>query len=109
MNILITSAGTRGYLIRYFKKALKEKGKIFAADCSKYSPALYNTDNYFIVPTVADENYISELYKICLKNDVKGFVSLNDVELPVLAQHKSKFINKGIQLIVSDKRVVDIC
>jgi len=109
MNILITSAGTRGYLIRYFKKALKEKGKIFAADCSKYSPALYNADNYFIVPTVADENYISELYKICLKNDVKGFVSLNDVELPVLAQHKSKFINKGIQLIVSDKRVVDIC
>jgi len=35
MNILITSAGTRGYLIKYFKKALKEKGKIFAADCSK--------------------------------------------------------------------------
>jgi len=30
MNILITSAGTRGYLIKYFKKALKEKGKIFA-------------------------------------------------------------------------------
>ena len=61
MNILITSAGTRGYLIRYFKEALKEKGKIFAADCSKYAPALYNADNYFIVPTVSDKNYIDEL------------------------------------------------
>ena len=109
MNILITSAGTRGYLIKYFKKALKEKGKIFAADCSKYAPALYNADNYFIVPAVADENYISELYKICLKNDVKGVVSLNDVELPLLAQYKSRFMEKGIKLIVSDPETIDVC
>jgi carbamoyl-phosphate synthase large subunit len=109
MNILITSAGTRGYLIKYFKKALKEKGKIFAADCSKYSPALYNADNYFIVPPASDKNYIDKLLNICLKNDIKGVVSLNDIELHVLAQHKNKFIEKGIQLIVSDRKVVDLC
>jgi len=109
MNILITSAGTRGYLIKYFKKALKEKGKIFAADGSKYAPALYNADNYFIVPAVSDKNYISELYKICLKNDVKGIISLNDVELPLLAQHKNKFMEKGIKLVVSDPETIDVC
>ena len=32
MNILITSAGIRGYLVRYFKESIKGKGKIFAAD-----------------------------------------------------------------------------
>ena len=109
MNILITSAGTRGYLIRYFKKALKEKGKIFAADCSKYAPALYNADNYFIVPPVADKNYINELFKICLKNNVKGVISLSDIELPVFAQYKSKFLEKGIKLVVSDPETVDVC
>jgi len=109
MNILITSAGTRGYLIRYFKKSLKESGKIFAADCSKYAPALYDADNYFIIPAVSNENYIKELYKICLKNDVKGLISLNDVELPVLAQHKSKFMEKGIKLVVSDPETIDVC
>ena len=109
MNILITSAGTRGYLIKYFKKALKGKGKIFAADCSKYAPALYNADNYFIVPAVSNKNYISELYKICLKNGVKGVISLNDVELPLLAQYKSKFMEKGVKLIVSDPETIDIC
>jgi len=97
MNILITSAGTRGYLIRYFKKILRENGKIFAADCSKYAPALYEADNYFIIPAISNENYIKVLYKICLKNDVKGVISLNDVELPVLAQHKSKFMEKDIK------------
>ena len=109
MNILITSAGTRGYLIKYFKKALKGKGKIFAADCSKYAPALYNADNYFIVPAVSNKNYISELYKICLKNGVKGVISLNDVEIPLLAQYKSKFREKGVKLIVSDPETIDIC
>jgi len=109
MNILITSAGTRGYLIRYFKKELKEKGKIFAADCSKYAPALYDADNYFIIPAVSNENYINELYKICLKNDVKGVISLNDIELPVLAQYKSKFMEKGIKLIVSDPETIEAC
>jgi len=109
MNILITSAGTRGYLIRYFKKSLKENGKIFAADCSKYAPALYDADNYFIIPAVSNENYIKELYKICLKNDVKGVISLNDVELTVLAQHKSKFMEKGIKLVVSDPKTIDVC
>jgi len=37
MNILFTSAGTRGYLVRYFKMAIKNKGKILAAECSKYA------------------------------------------------------------------------
>ena len=109
MNILITSAGTRGYLIKYFKKALKEKGKIFAADCSKYAPALYDADNYFIVPPASDKNYIDKLFNICLNNGIKGVISLNDIELPVLAQYKNKFIEKGIQLIVSDKNVADLC
>ena len=109
MNILITSAGTRGYLIRYFKKILREKGKIFAADCSKYSPALYNADNYFIVPPASDKNYIDELFNICQKNDVKGVISLNDVELPLLAQYKSKFMEKGIKLVVSDLETIDVC
>jgi carbamoyl-phosphate synthase large subunit len=109
MNILITSAGTRGYLIRYFKEALKEKGKIFAADCSKYAPALYNADNYFIVSPASDKNYIDELFNICLENDGKGVISLNDIELPVLAHYKSKFMEKGIQLVVSDPETVDVC
>jgi len=109
MNILITSAGTRGYLIKYFKNILRGKGAIFAADCSKYAPALYNADNYFIIPAVSNENYISELFKICIKNNVKGVFSLNDIELSILAQYKSKFGEKCIKLIVSEPEVIDIC
>jgi carbamoyl-phosphate synthase large subunit len=109
LNILVTSVGIRGYLIKYFRKALKNKGKIFAADCSKYAPALYDADYYFILPSISEKNYIDELLKICLVNNIKAIVSLNDKELPILAQSKNKFINKGIKLIISNPRVIDIC
>lgn len=109
MNILITSVGIRGYLIKYFRKALKNKGKIFAADCNRYAPALYDADNYFILPSALEKNYINELFKICLANDIKGIISLNDIELPILAQFKNKFLEKGIKLIVSNPKVIDIC
>ena len=109
MNILISSVGIRGYLIKYFKKALKNNGKIFAADCNRYAPALYDADNFFILPSIDNNNYIEELLKTCLVNNVKAVISLNDKELPILAQFKNKFINKGIKLIVSNPKVIDIC
>ena len=109
MNILITSAGIRGYLIKYFKESLKGKGKIFATDCSKYAPALYDADNFFILPSIDNNNYKEELLKICLVNNVKAVVSLNDKELPILAELKNDFNERGIKLIVSNPKVIDIC
>lgn len=109
MNILITCAGIRGYLVKYFQEALKNKGKIFAADCSKYAPALYDADDYFIMPDVHDKNYINRLIEICEKYKINGIVSVEDLELPILARNKNKFSNKGIKVIVSEPEIIDIC
>jgi len=61
------------------------------------------------VPAVSDENYISELFNICLKKSIKGVIPLNDIELPVLAQNKNKFMEKDIKLVVSDPETIDVC
>ena len=74
-------------------------------DCSRYAPALYDADNYFILPNALKKNYINELFKTCLTNDIKSIISLNDIELPILAQFKNKFLEKGIKLIVSNPKV----
>lgn len=109
MNVLITAAGIRGYLIKYFREACGDSGKIFAADCSGYSPALYDAEGYFLIPEAGDTNYVNELIKLCEANDIDGVVSLSDIELPILAKHKSRFSEKGIQVIISDPEVIDIC
>lgn len=109
MNLLITSVGIRGYLIRYFREALKNRGNVFTADCNEYAPALYDGDGYFLIPDISNKHYISELAAICEKSEIDGIISLNDLELPILAQNKSKFSERGVEVIVSSPQVIDIC
>ncbi len=95
MNILIVSAGIRGYLIKYFKEALAGRGLVFAADCSKFAPALYDADDYFIIPAVTDSEYIKTIIKVCQNNSIEGIISLSDLELPILAENKDKLLTEG--------------
>ena len=109
MNILLSCAGRRNYLVRYFKNALAGKGKIFATDISPLAPTIAEVDQYFIVPRVDANNYLETLLKICKDNKIDMIVSLNDHELPVLAAAKEQFSAIGTTVIVSDLSVIELC
>lgn len=108
MNILFTCAGRRNYLINYFKQALNGRGKVFATDMQLSAPAMADADVAILVPSIYDENYISELIKIIKEYDIKAIVSLNDLELPILTEKRIQIENTGTKLIVSDERVIEI-
>ena len=55
MNILITSAGRRVYLVEYFKTALGRSGSVIAADTQITAPALKRGDDYCILPEAYEE------------------------------------------------------
>jgi carbamoyl-phosphate synthase large subunit len=107
MNILFTCAGRRHYLLGYFK-AIKGV-KVVACDTSVYAPALYNADEYFIVPEVSDRNYINILLNKAIDHKIDAVIPLNDIELPILAGGKSTFEKEGICVIISDSRIIDFC
>lgn len=109
MNILVTSAGRRNYLLRYFKAALENQGKVFAVDSSATAPALQDADEAFVVPPFSDPGYIGVLRKICRDENIKLVLPLNDLELSILAQEKDNFANLGTTIIVSSPKVIDIC
>ena len=109
MNILFTCAGRRNYLLKYFREALNGRGKIYAADMSRTAPALHEADESFAVPAVDDGAYIPALLELCKENSVGWVISLNDVELPILATHRAAFESIGTKLLVSSRQVVDIC
>lgn len=109
MNILFTCAGRRRYLLKYFKEAIGESGKIIATDVQLSAPALTVADIKLQVPTVYSEEYIPTLLDICKKNEIKILISLNDLELPILAEHKKIFQAVGVSLIVSSPEVIDLC
>lgn len=109
MNILFTCAGRRNYLINYFKEALENDGKIFAADMQKTAPSLIDADQSIVVPSIYEKNYIKTLLRICEKNQIDVIISLNDLELPILAENIQSFENKNIKVIISNKDVINIC
>lgn len=109
MNILFTCAGRRTYLLKYFKENLTESDKIIATDMQLSAPALQVADVKLQVPAVYDPNYIDITLDICKKHKVNALISLNDLELPILANNKHLFEELGVKVIVSSPEVIDIC
>ena len=109
MNILFTCAGRRTYLLKYFKENLSEGDKIVATDMQLSAPALQAADIKVQVPAVYDPKYIDITLDICKQYNIDALMSLNDLELPILAESKAKFEALGVKVIVSDPKVIDIC
>ena len=79
-----------------------------ATDMQLSAPALQVADVKIQVPAVYDPKYIDITLNICKEQKIDALISLNDLELPVLAENKAKFEALGVKVIVSDPAVIDI-
>ena len=95
MNIIITSAGQRVSLIKSFQFELKKifpESKVFTTDLNPtLAPACHISDGYFQVPKVTAENYIDDLIKVCINNDINLIIPTIDTELLTLSNNEQKF------------------
>lgn len=98
MNILITAAGRRGYIIKYLKEALRGKGQVIACN-SEYTIALEEADNYYITQLSNDPEYMDKIYSICLENNIKCVLSLHDIDLYILSTKRNKLLDIGVIFI----------
>lgn len=110
MNILICSVGNRVQLINYFKEELnKIEGIVVAVGFDPTAPALYHADFFEVVPRIDHPEYIPCIKHLCRKYKIKGILPLIDSELILLSRYKEEFEKDGICVIVSDKKVIDLC
>lgn len=109
MNVLFTCAGRRNYLLEYFREAMGDSGVLVAADMSKTAPAMAVADIAHVVSDVYADGYVDQIFRICQEEKIDLMISLNDLELPVLSPHRSRFEKAGIRMLVSDERAIDIC
>lgn len=108
MNILLTSAGRRTYLINYFKDVLRGDGLVHASN-SILTYSLLQADKYVITPTIYDTSYIDFLLAYCHEYEISAIISLFDIDLPILAKNRERFAKEGITLVVSNYEVTQIC
>jgi carbamoyl-phosphate synthase large subunit len=106
MNILLTSVGRRGYLVRYFKEALDSGGQVCGADNSPYSPAFADCDQTAILPEVQKDHYIQALLDVCQEHQVDIVIPLIDPELEILTPHTAELQKEGILLLVSPPETI---
>ncbi|MBN1140298.1 MAG: ATP-grasp domain-containing protein [Deltaproteobacteria bacterium] len=109
INILLTCAGRRNYLVNYFRRALAGRGLVLAGDAAPSAPALQEADLAFPLPPVTAPDYLEILLSICRKYQVRLLFSLNDLELPLLSRHRSRFLEIGVIPVIPSPAVVDLC
>lgn len=112
MNILFTCAGRRAYLLRYFREELDSHSpvsRIFATDMRLDAPALAYADEKIQVPSVYAEDYLELIRNICESKRIDLLISLNDLELPMLAGNRVLFEEVGTRVLVSSPEVIETC
>ena len=106
--MLLTSAGRRGYLVNYFKEALGDGGEVHVANTVNSTAMMYG-DKSVITPLIYDENYIPFLKNYCLVNHIEAIIPLFDIDLPILTNNIKVFKDIGVNVIVSNKEIINIC
>lgn len=107
MNILLTSAGRRSYIVDYFKN-VDGVDNVYVAN-SVYTIACERADGYFIAPLIYSDNYIPSIISYCQANNISIIQSLFDIDLLILAKNKEKFEEHNIQLILASADFVEVC
>ena len=109
INILLTSAGRRNYLVEYFREALRGRGRVFAADARAGAPALQEADGVVVMPPADDPHYVDALLEFCEAQRIGLLVPLSDLELPGLAAARARFAALGTTVLVSSPAVIGRC
>lgn len=109
MNILMCSVGRRGELLNDFKKSMSKSSKIVATDSSRYAPAVYLADKYYIVPSITDPYYLDSLQDICRKEKVNAITTFIDPEIEMLSDHRSEFEQLGVEVLAPYEQTAKYC
>ncbi len=109
MNILITCAGRRNYLVDYFKDAVHPLGgKVHVFNTDPDSAAYWQADVGAVSPFASDPQYAAFLENYCTTYAIDAVLSCMDVDLSILAGVKEKFATLGIAVIIADPWVTEM-
>lgn len=96
--------------MNYFKNELPEGSKIIASDMQISAPSMADADIAVVAKSIYHPEYVQDIIDTCNKYSVDVVISLNDLELPILARHKNDIKEKtGAKVIVPSEEVIDIC
>lgn len=112
LHILMTGIGRRVELIQALRQAalqLDVNLKIYGADMSGTAPALLYCDFTRQVCGMNEPEYVNQLLRICIEDEIKLIIPTIDTDLMVLSKNVEEFEREGTKVLVSKPDKVSIC
>jgi carbamoyl-phosphate synthase large subunit len=109
MNVLVSSAGRRGALIRLIRDTIQPLGgRVFAVDCAAWSSACRLADGWRVIPPFANEQFFDSLVAFCRQHSIRLIIPTHDRELPIYAKLRPLFAELGIHVACSGGETIAI-
>ena len=112
MNILLTSASRKIWLVKAFESALKrldDRGHVFVLDKDPLSATLYYAPHGRLWPYPPGQEQVEHLKKLCSEENISLIIPTRDGELAMFADGREALAQAGIMVLVSPLRSVEIC
>lgn len=98
-NVLLTCCGRKTYLAEVFRSS-SFCGRLVAADSDVEATIRHHVDQFIETPPINDENaYVETLLKCCEALQINSVIPQNDLDLIVLASHRSLFEAAGVRVL----------
>lgn len=109
MNVLLTAAGRRTYLVRYFQHALGTAGRVITANSDADAPAMVVADLPFVVPPSFHPEYPEAIVELCRRHDVGLLCSCHDLDVFALAPLRDQLQAIGVAPMLPDAEWARLC
>jgi carbamoyl-phosphate synthase large subunit len=102
VNVLLTAAGRRSYLVRYFQAALKGRGAVVAANSEALSPAMQCADRAVVLPASYHDEYPDAVVETCRTHEIGLVCSCHDLDVLALSSCRERIRATGAEAMVPD-------
>jgi len=109
MNVLLSCAGRRNYMVDYFRAAVGSEGEVHVVNDNENLSTMAVCDRQAILSSIYEEGYVDQLLDYCVSSDINLVVPLFDLELSILAAHKETFKENDVIVAVSSLDVCTTC
>lgn len=110
-NVLVTSASRKAPLVRAVQKAVRKlnpAARVFAGDLDENALTRYVADDFWAMPRI-DDAVVGSLIDGCRDRGIDTIIPTRDGELSFWARHRDRFLEAGIDVVVSPAESIAIC
>lgn len=104
VTVLITGAGAPGApgIIKSLRLVNERALRVVGVDMNESSVGFSMVDNWHLVPSATEDDFIPEILNICQKETVDVVIPLVTKELMPFAQNRGLFEEQGIKVSISE-------